>query len=108
MGKLTGDQVTALHNRNLENLKQLKSGEWIGFMQARQLVMIGNHHAKEAINLYQDSTVKTRGKIQLVKKAKGGKKSEVLILAQGSKDAAEFEEAFGRIMSATFKWQWAP
>jgi len=107
MGMLSDDQAAALNKRNLENFKQLKSGEWIGFMQSRQVVMIGDNHAFEAINAYQDSTVKTRGKIQLVKEAKPGEKGQVLVRAQGSKDAYEFEKAFSQIMNATVTWQWA-
>ncbi|MGH9444212.1 MAG: hypothetical protein ACRD3O_00475 [Terriglobia bacterium] len=107
MGTLSGSQVTALRSKNRENFSKVKPGEWIGFMQARQLVMIGDHHTRDAVNLYQDSTTKTRGKIKLIKAAKGNTKGEILVSAEGSKDAAEFESEFNdHIMKTKVTWQW--
>lgn len=105
MATLSGNQVAALRSKNRENFSKVKPGEWIGFMQARQLVMIGDHHTRDAVNLYQDATTKTRGKIKLIKAAKGNKDGEIEVSAEGSSDRGEFEDEFNdHIMKVQVTW----
>lgn len=106
MPKLTENQVTALHNRNKQNVSKLKPTETISFRQGGQVVLIGDGHDPTVVDGVDSSPVRKLGQIKLIRAAQGKDKGEVLVSGVGGQ--AEFKTEFNLIMKdAVMKFvQW--
>lgn len=96
MPKLSDSQVKALHSRNKKNFSKVNPGESIYFRQAGQVVLIGDGHDPEVVNLVETSNPRKLGHVKLIRAAKGKDKGEVQV--SGASGRREFEVEFELIM----------
>lgn len=91
--KLDTKQVKALDKKNQSNLKRVKSGNSIDYIQAASVVLIGSGHDAVITKEVNKKSLATKGKIKVGRELLGKGNVEIT----GCRDRREMEDTIARI-----------